>query len=234
MRGKVSILLTVVGVICLMAQPALADSFSLYDLGPGGGSFTIGDKTFSDFSAILTSSGAATPQQTDPLADALKSIIVTTDQQGGLEGFIINTGFSAVGPPASWVDLSLRYKCAVNPESGNLIDDVLLLFNGSKSEGAVGIASVTETVHKDSFVGPQIGQVTVDLATPQKEIDLSEFVDTVYVEKDILLSAFNGYFTISFVDQYVSQVPVPEPGTIVLLGAGLIGLGYFGRRRMKR
>jgi len=28
--------------------------------------------------------------------------------------------------------------------------------------------------------------------------------------------------------------PVPEPGTIVLLGAGLLGLGFYGRRRAKK
>jgi len=28
--------------------------------------------------------------------------------------------------------------------------------------------------------------------------------------------------------------PVPEPGTFALLGAGLLGLGFFGRRRMKK
>jgi PEP-CTERM motif-containing protein len=28
--------------------------------------------------------------------------------------------------------------------------------------------------------------------------------------------------------------PVPEPGTIVLLGAGLLGLGFYGRRRMQK
>ena len=42
----------------------------------------------------------------------------------------------------------------------------------------------------------------------------------------------NGWDSAFFADGDQST-PVPEPGTIVLLGAGLLGLGLFGRKRMK-
>lgn len=35
-------------------------------------------------------------------------------------------------------------------------------------------------------------------------------------------------------DVIYEEIPVPEPGTIVLLGAGLLGLGIYGRRRAKK
>jgi hypothetical protein len=36
-----------------------------------------------------------------------------------------------------------------------------------------------------------------------------------------------------FIGYNPSSAPVPEPGTIILLGAGIAGLGLYGRRRMR-
>ncbi|GEM_PF-1107403 len=36
-----------------------------------------------------------------------------------------------------------------------------------------------------------------------------------------------------FIGYNPSSTPVPEPGTVILLGAGLVGLGLYGRRRMR-
>ena len=50
---------------------------------------------------------------------------------------------------------------------------------------------------------------------------------------DITYFAINGdFFAID--DLQFNSKSVPEPSTLLLLGSGLIGLGYFGRKRMKR
>ncbi|MBW2397019.1 MAG: PEP-CTERM sorting domain-containing protein [Deltaproteobacteria bacterium] len=47
-----------------------------------------------------------------------------------------------------------------------------------------------------------------------------------------LMSTLGGPFPL-FVSMTLSFVGVPEPGTLLLLGSGILGLGLLGRRKQK-
>lgn len=49
-----------------------------------------------------------------------------------------------------------------------------------------------------------------------------------------LLTIHHNGSTTSQVTASLELTPVPEPGTLVLLGAGFLGLGLYGRRRMQK
>ncbi|GAM10606.1 PEP-CTERM motif protein [Geobacter sp. OR-1] len=44
----------------------------------------------------------------------------------------------------------------------------------------------------------------------------------------------DGFRSAALLSGDLTNTPVPEPGTIALLGAGLLGLGIYGRRRAKK
>lgn len=60
--------------------------------------------------------------------------------------------------------------------------------------------------------------------------NLDEFSWAVISLADVNIVGVRGVDTISHVSEY-NGAPVPEPGTIMLLGAGFLGLAIYGKRR---
>ena len=65
---------------------------------------------------------------------------------------------------------------------------------------------------------------------------MGQTYDSLTVLKDIgLFSTGQGSFAFtSVVDQGYSTAPVPEPGTMMLLGSGLVGLAGWGRKKFRK
>ena len=197
-----------------------------------GLTITSGDKTFSNFTCTVgTNTGLAIP-----LTCADISIVPTTS--GGLFGIDILGNFTAlaINPSAfttSAEDVTITYD--VSATAPNLISDVHMGFNGSGA--GLFSTSVTEQV-QDPLTAAVLAQISVSNPPPifTAFANLSNPEGTVAVTKDIALSAFAptnpsvGLANISIITQTFSQT-VPEPASMLLLGAGLLGLGGLMRKK---
>jgi hypothetical protein len=196
-----------------------------------GKSLDFGDKEFSDFGLFGFGTGGANAPTTD-------SVFVQGGQDSSSGDYGLRFLLSANAASNQTVNANLSFTISVLPTYGDyFIDDVSLILSGASATGT-GVVNTAETVW-NSFPG---GNVVASLSCSKQQGDnganLADYASfnplkQIYIQsKDISISGgTNGTAHISELFQYYSQVPVPEPATITLLGfAGVIMLRKRHRR----
>jgi len=204
---------------------SLGQTVGLSDLIANGDSIQIGDKIFSEFSVDGEINSS--------------SVVIKAIQDLNGYGISIRGGFFAFGNDVT--DFRFEFAVEVAPESSQYISDVHLRFNGAVVGNS--FAQVVEQIFDGGGnpIGNLLGQISVN-NPPQKLEDtfyLATPLKKLYIQKDVLLVSdleahkrvgqdFS-YSSISIIDQTFSQIP--EPSTVVLVAAGLLGVAMTARRR---
>jgi len=197
-----------------------------------GGTLTVTDPNSGQ---VFTFSNFTYTPPTGPPAPALVTISGYEDSDGHV-GIQIGGGFTAFTPVTpNPVDVRLGYSVTT---TGPGITDLHLSGNPTISPvGATGAVTVTESVSAPGLpLTPPIQIYAINnLGTPVVQSTDQMVFGAAYsrldVTKDILLVEGTGVPSISFINQTFSTTAVPEPGSMILMGLGCLGIAGYGLKR---